>query len=117
MVYANSVFLTNCQSCHGPDGGGVVGPNLTDDYYKNVKQITDIAEVIKNGAAGGSMPAWKTRLHPNEVVLMAAYVAGLRGKTAASGRGPEGEKIEPWPKAEEATPSSTEANQGRGHAE
>ena len=38
MVYANSVFLTNCQSCHGPDGSGVVGPNLTDDYYKNVKR-------------------------------------------------------------------------------
>ena len=26
------------------------------------------------------MPSWRTRLHPNEVVLMAAYVAGLRGK-------------------------------------
>jgi cytochrome c oxidase cbb3-type subunit 3 len=69
---------------------------LTDDYYKNVKKITDIAEVIKNGAAGGSMPAWRTRLHPNEVVLMAAYVAGLRGKNLP-GRGPEGEKIDPWP--------------------
>ena len=44
MLYANSVFLTNCQSCHGPDGSGVVGPNLTDEYYKNVKKITDIAD-------------------------------------------------------------------------
>ena len=75
MAYANSVFLTNCQSCHGPDGSGVVGPNLTDDYYQNVKKITDIAKVIKNGAGTGSMPAWKARLHPNEIVLMAAYVA------------------------------------------
>ncbi len=83
MLYANSVFLTNCQSCHGPDGSGVVGPNLTDDYYKNVKKITDIAKVIKNGAAGGSMPAWKTRLHPNEIVLMSAFVAKLRGKKPA----------------------------------
>ncbi len=98
MLYANSVFLTNCQSCHGPDGSGVVGPNLTDDFYKNVKKITDIAEVINNGAAGGSMPAWRTRLHPNEVILMAAYVAGLRGKNL-KGRGPEGEKIDPWPAA------------------
>ena len=93
MLYANSVFLTNCQSCHGPDGSGLVGPNLTDDYYRNVKKITDIAEVIKNGAAGGSMPAWKTRLHPNEVVLMAAYVARLRGKNLTGRRAPEGEKI------------------------
>jgi cytochrome c oxidase cbb3-type subunit 3 len=110
MVYANSVFLTNCQSCHGPDGSGVVGPNLTDDYYKNVKKITDIAEVIKNGAAGGTMPAWRTRLHPNEVVLMAAYVAGLRGKNL-KGRGPEGEQIAPWPKAA-AEGSKSEAKPG-----
>src|SRR5271166_729105 len=103
MLYANSVFLTNCQSCHGPDGSGVVGPNLTDDYYKNVKKITDIAEVIKNGAAGGSMPSWRARLHPNEVILMAAYVAGLRGKNL-KGRGPEGELIPPWPKAAEEKP-------------
>ena len=89
MVYANSVFLTNCQSCHGPDGSGVVGPNLTDDYYKNVKKITDIAEVIKNGAAGGSMPAWQTRLHPNEVVLD----GGLRGRPARQEpQGPRGRK-------------------------
>ena len=111
MVYANSVFLTNCQSCHGPDGSGVVGPNLTDDYYKNVKQITDIAEVIKNGAAGGSMPSWKTRLHPNEVVLMAAYVAGLRGKNL-KGRPPEGEKIPPWPSAAVEEPKTEAKSSG-----
>jgi len=109
MLYANSVFLTNCQSCHGPDGSGFIGPNLTDDYYRNVNKITDIAEVIKNGAAGGSMPAWKTRLHPNEVVLMAAYVAGLRVKNLT------GKPIEPgkdkwipdWPKSAAQSPPST----------
>ena len=59
----------------------MVGPNLTDDYYRNVKKITDIPDVIRDGGANGSMPAWRTRLHPNEIVLMAAYVAGLREKT------------------------------------
>jgi cytochrome c oxidase cbb3-type subunit 3 len=43
------------------------------------------------------MPAWKTRLHPNEIVLVAAYVASLRGKNLPGPRGPEGEKIPPWP--------------------
>ena len=80
MTYSRSVFLTNCQSCHGPDGSGVIGPNLTDDYYRNVNKITDIANVIENGAAGGQMPTWRGKLQPNEIVLMAAYVAGLRGK-------------------------------------
>ena len=110
MNYANSVFLTNCQSCHGSDGSGLVGPNLTDDYYRNINKITDIAEVIKNGAAGGSMPAWKTRLHPNEVVLMAAYAARLRGKNLPGKPIEPGKDkpIPPWPTtAAEAKPGGS----------
>ena len=92
-----SVFKTNCVSCHGSDAAGQVGPNLTDDNWKNVQQLADIPKVIANGAAAGAMPAWKTRLHPNEVVLVAAYVASLRGKNLPGPRGPEGAKIPPWP--------------------
>ena len=92
-----SVFKANCVSCHGPNAAGQIGPNLTDDYYKNVRQIEDIPKVIANGAAAGAMPAWKTRLHPNEIVLVAAYVASLRGQNLPSPRGHEGERIPPWP--------------------
>jgi len=68
-----SVFKANCISCHGREGEGQVGPNLTDEYYKNVKNIEDIAKVIINGAGGGAMPKWSDRLHPNEIVLVSAY--------------------------------------------
>jgi len=92
-----SVFKSNCVSCHGPEAAGQVGPNLTDDSWKNVQKIADIPQVILNGAAAGAMPAWKTRLHPNEVVLVAAYVASLRGQNLPGPRGPEGSVIAPWP--------------------
>jgi cytochrome c oxidase cbb3-type subunit 3 len=76
---------------------------LTDDHWKNVKRIEDIATVIQNGAANGAMPAWKTRLgHVNRVVLTAAYVASLRGQYAP-GKKVEGEVIPPWQSAPEAT--------------
>jgi cytochrome c oxidase cbb3-type subunit 3 len=91
-----STYTTNCVSCHGRDGEGVVGPNMTDDHYKNVKTIADLAAVITNGAANGAMPAWKNRLHPNEIVLTASYIASLRGKNRP-GRAPEGDVIPPWP--------------------
>jgi cytochrome c oxidase cbb3-type subunit 3 len=99
MIYARSVFLTNCQSCHGPDASGVIGPNLTDNYYRNIVKITDIANVIQNGAANGQMPTWKGKLHPNEIVLMAAYVAGLRGKnlTGKPLEAGKDKEIPPWP--------------------
>ena len=89
-----SVFAANCVSCHGADAGGTVGPNLTDDHWKNVKNVEDIARIINEGAANGAMPAWKNRLsHPNLVVLTAAYIAQL---PQVPGKAPEGEKIESW---------------------
>lgn len=91
------VYKTNCVSCHGADGGGLVGPNLTDDHWKNVAKVEDIAKVISEGAANGAMPAWKNRLsHQNQIVLTAAYVASLRGTTPAAGKAQEGNLIKPW---------------------
>ena len=95
LAMGASVYKTHCKSCHGADGSGLVGPNLTDDQYKNVKQLIDVARVIENGAANGSMPAWKNRLHPNEVVMVAAYVANLRGQNLTGPRGAEGSVIPP----------------------
>lgn len=105
-----TVFKTNCISCHGRNGEGKVGPNLTDEYYKNVRKVEDIARVINNGAGNGAMPAWSTRLHPNEVVLVSAYVASLRGtQPAGEGKGPDGNLIDAWPEPppEKAADEST----------
>lgn len=91
------VYQANCISCHGRDGGGLQGPNLTDDHYKNIREIEDLVKVVSEGANNGAMPAWRTRLHPNETVLVACYVASLRGTTPAKPKAPEGNPIAPWP--------------------
>ena len=97
LMVGQGVYKGNCVSCHGPDGSGLIGPNLTDDYYKNVKKLTDLVTVIADGAANGAMPEWKNRLHPNEIILTACYVANMRGKNLPSSRAVEGEVIPPWP--------------------
>ena len=97
LTVGRVMYKTNCVSCHGTEGGGVVGPNLTDDNWKNVKNVEDIAKVIENGAANGAMPAWKNRLsHKNQVVLIAAYIASLRGSKPAIGKAAEGDPIPAW---------------------
>ena len=96
---ADSTFRGNCASCHGANAGGLVGPNLTDDSWKNIKDITGIAEVITNGAGNGAMPAWGKQLQKSEIVLLSAYVASLRGSNPAGGKAPEGEVVPPWPPA------------------
>ena len=98
LAVGKVVYQTNCVSCHAADGSGLVGPNLTDDHWKNVVKIEDIAKVIENGAANGAMPAWKNRLsHVNQIVLTAAYVASMRSNPV-KGKAPEGNLIEPWTK-------------------
>lgn len=97
LLVGKTVFAGKCVSCHGADASGVVGPNLTDEHWKNVKKLEDIPSVIANGAANGAMPSWKTQLHPNEIVLTAAYIASLRGRNLPSPRAAEGEIIPPWP--------------------
>lgn len=96
LKVGENVYKQHCASCHGPEAGGLVGPNLCDVYWKNVKVIDDIAKILENGAGNGAMPAWKTRLHPNELVLVACYVASLRGTNPAKPRAPEGNEIGPW---------------------
>ena len=104
MLVGQSVFKANCVSCHGAEGQGVVGVNLTDNFGKNIKKMTDIPRVVTGGAANGAMPAWGNRLHPNEIALVATYVSTLRGKNIP-GRPKEGDLLPEWPKAEAATTS------------
>ncbi len=96
LAVGRATFQTHCVSCHGAAGEGASGVNLTDNVYKNVTNVAQIADVIANGAAGGAMPPWKTKLHPNAVVLTASYVASLRDTNAPGGRQPEGVEIPPW---------------------
>ncbi len=98
MEKAGRLFATNCAQCHGALGQGLVGPNMTDDHYKNLKVLTDMTKVISNGAAQGAMPPWKGTLSDNNIVLVSAYMANLRGKNLPSTRPPEGDPIAPWPK-------------------
>lgn len=114
LKVAEGSFRAQCVSCHGASGEGSIGPNLTDDSYKNVKSLADIAHVISEGAANGAMPAWRTRFHRNEIVLLSAYVAALRGQNLPGPRGAEGEVIAPWPAAQQdSTTAETQKTAAR----
>lgn len=93
MQAAAGVFRANCVTCHGADGGGGTGPNLCDDSYLNVKQVTDIFKVLQNGVVAKGMPAWSPRFGEAQLVLMSAYVAHLRGTTPAVPKPPQGSAV------------------------
>jgi cytochrome c oxidase cbb3-type subunit 3 len=96
-----AIFQANCIACHNREGQGLIGPNLTDDYYINVNKIEDIPDVVTKGRKNGAMPSWANRLSPNEIVQVSAYVASLRGRNLPSGNpaleATKGKLIPPWP--------------------
>lgn len=98
LKVGQAVYAGRCATCHGADASGTAAPNLTDDLFIHVRKLEDIANVVANGANNGAMPAWKTQLHINEIVLVSAYVATLRGHNLPTGSwgGATGTPIPPW---------------------
>jgi len=79
-----------CAPCHRADGGGLVGPNLTDDYWIHGSAFADSVKVIWEGVPAKGMITWKTVLKPDEIYAVASYIYTLRGaKLATPGKPPE----------------------------
>ena len=90
-----NIFKTNCVPCHGPDAGGVVGPNLTDEYWIHGGGIKNIFSTIKYGVPAKGMISWQTQLTPKKIQEVASYVMSLQGSKPANPKPPEGDKYIP----------------------
>ncbi len=78
LAKGKEIFTTNCAACHRADGGGQIGPNLTDDYWILGGGIKKVFHTITNGGRDGKgMVAWKTNLKPTEIQHVASYVLSL----------------------------------------
>jgi cytochrome c oxidase cbb3-type subunit III len=84
------IFMTNCVSCHGQEGGGGIGPNLTDKFYIHGGGIKNTMNTIINGVPEKGMITWKPLLKPDEIQQVASYVLSLTGTTPASPKAPQG---------------------------
>ena len=87
----HTIYAKYCAACHRIDGGGLVGPNLTDDYWIHGSNYCDTVKVIWNGVPEKGMLAWKRQgLKPGDVINVASYIYTLRGaKLATPGKPPE----------------------------
>lgn len=88
-----AVFNLNCASCHLADGGGQIGPNLTDEYWILGGGIKNVFNTVYNGGRDGKgMIAWSKTLKPEDIAKVASYVISLQGTTPAVAKPAEGEK-------------------------
>ena len=89
-----AVFTTTCVACHRPDGGGLIGPNLTDDFWIHGGKPSEIHKVITEGVLAKGMPNWGKMLKPEQTDAVTAYVISIHGTNPVNPKAPEGVKAE-----------------------
>ncbi|WP_444647705.1 cbb3-type cytochrome c oxidase N-terminal domain-containing protein [Flavobacterium columnare] len=87
-----AIFQTNCIACHKADGGGAIGPNLTDKHWILGGGIKNVFNTImEGGRAGKGMISWKDQIKPSDIQKIASYVLSLQGTNPAGAKAPEGD--------------------------
>ncbi|MGX5852369.1 cbb3-type cytochrome c oxidase N-terminal domain-containing protein [Dyadobacter jiangsuensis] len=85
------IFQEKCTACHGAEGGGAVGPNLTDEYWLHGGGIHNVFKVIKYGVPEKGMISWEKQLSPTDIQKVASFVLSLKGTKPANPKEPQGE--------------------------
>lgn len=74
-----AIFKASCAACHGQLGEGLVGPNMTDDYWIHGGDIKSVFKTIKYGVPQKGMIAWKTQMNAASMHQVASYIMTLKG--------------------------------------
>lgn len=92
LAAGKAIFTANCVACHRADGGGQIGPNLTDEHWILGGGIKNVFHTLVNGGRDGKgMISWKGTLKPKEMQLVASYVLSLKGSNPKDPKAPDGE--------------------------
>ena len=86
-----AIFAKTCVPCHLADGQGLVGPNLTDEYWIHGGSIKDIFKTIKYGFPDKGMQSWQTTYSPVEMQQLSSYIRSLRGTNPPNPKAPQGD--------------------------
>ena len=95
LAAGKAVFQGTCFACHGKNGEGSVGPNLTDDYWLHGGSINDVFRTIKYGWPDKGMKSWKDDYSPRQIAQIASYVKSLGGTHPDNPKPPQGTVYKP----------------------
>ena len=71
-----ALFAAKCAGCHGADGKGGYGPDLTSSEYKFGKTLEAVKTSITEGREG-KMPAFGSQLSTAEIEALAGFILKL----------------------------------------
>lgn len=84
-----------CAVCHLVDGGGLVGPNMTDNYWIHGNKLEDLWAVVEDGVLEKGMISYKDQLSQQKRLEVISFIlVDLVGSTPANPKEPQGELYE-----------------------
>ncbi len=86
-----AIFKTSCAACHGFQGEGLVGPNLTDDYWIHGGDIKSVFKTVKYGVPQKGMIPWKTQMNSASMHQVSSYIMTLKGTSPPNQKEAQGE--------------------------
>jgi cytochrome c oxidase cbb3-type subunit 3 len=111
IASGKALFSGNCTPCHGAIGeGNAVGPNLTDEYWINGGNLSDIFKSIKYGWPDKGMRSWKDDFAPVQIAQLTSFIHSIKGTNPPNAKEPQGEKFveqEESPATTDSTKSAT----------
>lgn len=94
LASGESIFKRQCAACHREDGGGGIGPNLTDQYFLHGASISEIYNTIKVGVPDKGMISWEPVLSAEQMRDVSSYIITLVGTNPENPKAPQGDLIE-----------------------
>lgn len=91
IAEGKQIYQKSCFMCHGSNGEGGVGPNLTDEYWLHGGSINDVFKTIKYGVIEKGMQAWEKQFSPAELKNLASYIKSIKGTNPANAKAPQGD--------------------------
>ena len=91
LALGEQLYNTNCAVCHLNTGAGLVGPNLTDEYWIHGGGIKNIFSTIKYGVPEKGMISWSSQMRPADMQRVASYILTLAGTNPPNPKEPQGE--------------------------
>ena len=76
-IDAAALFSSYCSGCHGADGKGGFGSDLSKSSYKYGKDAAAVKVSIAEGRGGGKMPSFGGQLSAAEVDALVEYSRNL----------------------------------------
>jgi len=104
-----AIFVANCVACHGANGEGGIGPNLTDRFWLHGGEIKDVFKTVKYGVPEKGMVPWEQTLTPGQISEVSNYILTLRDTKPANAKAAEGVEVKAY-EAESNTDTETDAS-------